>query len=220
MDQQRIEENIQSFIEGNGQNKGLLPTERYASFDYCFNHFQLFRETGTIDQLADPTQIQLSCLQLCFYLASWGMLRGSSPLLQKSAKFFEPLIRYIASAPRELWEIDANCYSSANINLLIECRRRISMALLPCGASDTLATKIMLGVFGNVPAFDTFFKFGFGVSTFGRLALEKLQAFYVENQDEIDKHRVSTIDFVTGAPTNRLYSRAKVIDMIFFVEGS
>ena len=35
----------------------------------------------------------------------------------------------------------------------------------------------------------------------------------------IDRNRVSTLDFHTGEPTNRRYSRAKVIDMIFFIEG-
>lgn len=94
------------------------------------------------------------------------------------------------------------------------------MALLPCGASDTLATKIMLGMFGNVPAFDSAFKLGFGVSTFGRTALGKIQRFYIENQDVIEKHRVPTLDFVSGEPTDRLYTHAKVIDMIFFIEGS
>jgi hypothetical protein len=41
--------------------------------------------------------LQLSCLHLSFYLASWGMFRGSSFLLEKSAKFFEPLVRTISS---------------------------------------------------------------------------------------------------------------------------
>lgn len=42
----------------------------------------------------------------------------------------------------------------------------------------------------------------------------------VRMPEVIERHRVPTIDFVTGEPTNRRYSRAKVIDMIFFVEGS
>jgi hypothetical protein len=36
----------------------------------------------------------------------------------------------------------------------------------------------------------------------------------------IDRHRTPTLDFDTGMPTNRRYTRAKVIDMIFFVEGA
>lgn len=32
-------------------------------------------------------------------------------------------------------------------------------------------------------------------------------------------YRVPTIDFATGEPTDLTYTRAKVIDMIFFIEG-
>ena len=35
------------------------------------------------------------------------------------------------------------------------------------GMSDVLVTKVMLGVFGNVPAFNTYFKAGAGVSDKG-----------------------------------------------------
>lgn len=220
LNEEEIVSNLRRFVFGGDRNQGLQPAERYASFDYCYNYFQAMKDAGKTDLLADRDHIQMSCLQLGFYLASWGMLRGSSSLLQKSVKFLEPLINYIASAPRVLWEMDANCYTSENIQLLVECRRNIGHALTPCGATDTLATKIMLGVFGNVPAFDQNFKYGFGVSTFGKLALEKIQEFYFEHQAVIERNRPYTIDFVTGKPTHRRYTRAKVIDMIFFIQGS
>ncbi len=35
-----------------------------------------------------------------------------------------------------------------------------------------------------------------------------------------ESHRVPTLDVETGLDTGRIYSRAKVIDMIFFVEGA
>ena len=72
---------------------------------------------------------------------------------------------------------------------------------------------------GCVPAFDAYFKSGFGVSTFGQKALYKVGAYYAANTSEIDTGREFTLDFGTGRPTNRQYTRAKVIDMIFFVEG-
>ena len=220
MDQAKIEKNIQVFMAGNNYSQGIMPTDRNASFDYCFNYFQHFRENRRLDQLADPRQIQTSCLQISFYLASWGMLRGSSLLLQKSIKFYEPLIQYIARTPRDLWEIDVDNYSPENIRLLLASRREIFYALQPCNATDTLVTKIMLGVFGNVPAFDSVFKRGFGVSAFGRKALAKIQKFYTEYQETIEKCRIRTVDFDTGKPTDRFYTRAKVIDIIFFIEGS
>jgi hypothetical protein len=35
----------------------------------------------------------------------------------------------------------------------------------------------------------------------------------------IDRYRVSTIDFNTGGASGIRYTGAKVIDMIFFIEG-
>lgn len=77
----------------------------------------------------------------------------------------------------------------------------------------------MLGVFGCVPAFDTYFKKGFGVSTFSKGSLRLVGDFYRSNASVIDQLRQPTLDFMTGQPTTRLYTRAKVVDMIFFIEG-
>jgi hypothetical protein len=36
----------------------------------------------------------------------------------------------------------------------------------------------------------------------------------------IERHRVPTLGFDKGEPTIRRYTQAKIIDMIFFIEGS
>ncbi len=79
-----IRKNISLFIDGDG-NKivGRATYSRYASFDYCFNYFQEFKEQGRIKQLSNSSNIQHSCLQLGYYLASWGMLRRKGFLLKK-----------------------------------------------------------------------------------------------------------------------------------------
>jgi hypothetical protein len=46
-----------------------------------------------------------------------------------------------------------------------------------------------------------------------------LETYYRANAEAIDAHRVATIDFGTGADSKRLYTRAKVIDMVFFTKG-
>ena len=93
-----VEQDLHDYIDGDTNMQGVGPLERYASFDYCFNHFQSFRERGKVDQLASPEYMQLSCLQLGFYLASWGMLRGSTFLFTKSAKVYEGVVHAIAAA--------------------------------------------------------------------------------------------------------------------------
>jgi len=158
-----VDDYLTQFINGNGKSHGRKPGERYASFDYCFNYFQQFREDKTLLNMADEANMELSCLHLSFYLASWGMFRGSSFLLEKSFKFFEPLIRTISSMDENIWNVDADEYTDQNIALLIQCSNTIAGSLGKTNnPTDTLITKIMLGVFGNVPAFDNNFRKGFG----------------------------------------------------------
>ena len=215
-----ISENLASFMEGQGKNKGKQPSERYASFDYCFNYFQSFRGRNTVSELADARNIQTSCLQLGFYLASWGMLRGSSFLLEKSVKFYEPLIRNIAKFDKRIWEIDVDAYTEENMDILIACKQMIVESLgEKYKPSDTLITKIMLGVFGNVPAFDDFFRKGFGAHSFIKKSLRLINRFYEVNKSEIDKFEIYTFDYTTGLITNQKYTKAKIIDMIGFMEG-
>lgn len=215
----QIDKNISKYLNKNNVSDGRQPDTRYTSFDYCFNYFQSFREKKSIGALAEPENIQISCLHLGFYLASWGMLRGSATLLQKSSRYLMPAIELIANADSVLWEIDAHCYTKPNIKKILDAGSKFQESYP--GMSDILVTKIMLGVFGNVPAFDSNFKKGFNVSTFGSKALEKIDDFYKNNHMVIDRYQSNTytLDFLSGEPTLRNYTRAKVIDMAFFIEG-
>lgn len=100
-----LDANLRRYLDGGIGSGGRKPNERYASFGYCFNYFQSFRELGNISALADPANVQLSCVQLGFYLASWGMLRGSAELLQKSARQLVPIIEVVAGTDASLWDL-------------------------------------------------------------------------------------------------------------------
>jgi hypothetical protein len=208
------------------------PVARASSFDYCFNYFQDFQDRDATGTLADPGHLETSCLQLGYYLASWGMLRGSTALHNKSYRFFEPAIATIAQEPNATWSIDADGYTDTTISQLIELRDRLGAALTTTSSlhaaarapTDTLVTKVMLGVFGSVPAFDSFFIRGFRTVTgkrviFGRPTLAAIGEFCQTSSAAIDAQRVGTLDVATGQPTRRRYTWAKVIDMIFLIEG-
>jgi hypothetical protein len=64
------------------------PNSRYRSWEHCYKSFYDARG------LASPDPDYLS-LQLAFYLASWGMYRGSSFLLQKDYKVHVPVVEEI-----------------------------------------------------------------------------------------------------------------------------
>ncbi len=120
------------------------------------------------------------------------------------------MVEVIAAAKPGVWDIDTPCYTTTSIAALKDLDAQLRTAL-PAGASDILVTKIMLGVFGNVPAFGMYFKKGFGVSTFGRQALQRVGEFYRDHVDVIERHRVQTIDFETGKETLGKYTRAEVM---------
>lgn len=229
-----IDQNINRFMSGfGGRDRGRGPLERYASFDYCFNYFQSFKDNNHIEELCNDDNIEDSCLQLSFYLASWGMYRGSAFVLQKSSKFYEQLIRNITEFDRRIWTIDVDNYivnnNMENIDLLIKCKQMIKESFDGwANATDTLISKIMLGVFGNVPAFDNFFREGcrkesLQINSFCKNSLKNIYKFYneKENKVKIDEYSntIHTLDFSTGADTRRRYTEAKIIDMIFFIEG-
>jgi len=200
------------------------PNDRSASFDYCYNYFR----TSTSKDLL--INMEKSCLAIGFYLASWGMLRGSSFLLGKSAKYYEPLIIYIANQDKTLWEIDVQDYSDENIEKLITIYKDIKNILIKGNnAHLTLVTKVMLGVFGFVPAYDRFFKNTFGevfknrcaFTSFNKNSLLCLRDFYGSNQEILKKlsSENSTINFITGEKNILNYPRIKIIDMYGVAKG-
>jgi len=200
----------------------LNPCDRYTSFDYCYNYFQ--RKDDLIKD------IEKSSLTLGFYLASWGMFRGSSFLLQKSIKHFEPIIHYISMMDDSVWKIDVDTYSEQNIETIINIYHEIKKLLIVGKNADlTLVTKVLLGVFGFIPAFDNYFTTTFRVIADGQCGFRKvnkkslafIKKFYEVNREAIDSlsSQIYTIDFSTGRKTNINYSKAKIIDMYGFTSG-
>ena len=207
-----IEGNLEAFLCRRS------PAARYASFDYCFNYFQDARDAQETVGLAGGDRLELSCLHLGFYLASWGMMRGSGGLHGRSLHELVPVVQVIADEPPATWELDVPGYSEAGIAAVLALGDRIRSAYT-FAASPILVTKTMLGVFGCIPAFDRFFRLGFGRAVLDRATLTKISDFYTANKSGLHTASVRTLDFATGQDTPRYYTQAKIIDMIFFQEG-
>lgn len=208
--------------------KDSKPTDSNASFDYCYNYFYSYKDNP--EELANEKNIHMSCLQLGFFLASWGMFRGRAPLREKSVKFYEPLLKEISGMNKKLWTIDVDSYNDENIGLLVQCGDEIWEVLKKEGVknrSNILITKIMLGVFANVPAYDAYFvKFlrlnGY-VQTFGPKSLRSIKEFYEDqnHKEKIDRYNkeIHTCSFQDSKNTGIRYTKAKIIDMCGFVAG-
>lgn len=85
----------------------------------------------------------------------------------------------------------------------------------------------MLGVFGNVPAYDDnfrrFLKNQSLCQTFNEESLEDIEKFYGKNEKIINNKskEIGTLDFISGEEKKpkRSYTKAKIIDMVGFIAG-
>ncbi|OOH89067.1 hypothetical protein BMT54_07385 [Pasteurellaceae bacterium 15-036681] len=197
---------------------------RYHSFDMCYSHFRHSKESGNID-------IEKSCFVLWSYLASWGMLRGSSFLLSKNPAYLKELVEWIYAEPESTWQIDVQDYDT-KYEKVLELYEQAKTKLLNGNNHQavTLVTKVLLGVFAIVPAYDRFFKDTFselagnecGFSIPNKKSLLFIHKFYQENKSEIDTlnqdPKLRSVDFNNKA-TKYHYSKAKIIDMYGFQVG-
>ncbi|MFC4395601.1 hypothetical protein [Arthrobacter sedimenti] len=208
---------------------GQTPTQhgRERSWDFCYNYFQ--------DSPLPTKDMELSCLQLGYYLASWGMMRGSSYLFQSTnARHYREAIETIERYNPRMQDIDAHRYAEPDVrNLLLDAYADLREALVPARVSHlTLVTKVMMAVWGVLPSFDQYFIRGFrslgeskkeqtAFSGISHRSIALLGHFYSKNAMEIDtvSARLTTLDFTTSDFTGRCFSRAKVIDMFGFQKG-
>lgn len=207
--------------------KGITgdPNGRYRSWEHCYKCFK--DERGK----SDPQYDYLS-LQLAFYLASWGMYRGSSFLLQKDYKVHTPVVEELLKKDYDcLLGIDCSEYlqntatqnALNNLSRFLEdyyndVRKSVKGADITSKVSDTLVTKVLMGTLGCVPAYDRYFIKGIkvtGLSTgnYNQTSLMELAKFYFKNSDRLE---VARQNFKVGA---LLYPQMKLLDMGFWQIG-
>lgn len=218
--EERIKSSIQKFYS-------IIQTEenaRYKSWEHCYKTF------GDSKNKNDSETIDYLCLNLGFYLASWGMYRGSSFLLQKDYKVHRAAVIEMqnvkynilrAATPEILITEDALSkifelqYQLDNIYTSIKKTVLKSKTTI----TDTLITKILMGVFGCVPAYDRYVKYslkeyGIGIPSFKNPSrLQELYTFYNNNRTVIDeeRERINSHGFI--------YPHMKVIDVLLWQIG-
>lgn len=138
---------------------------RYRSWEHCYGFFRQARTDGLV------ANRDHAALQLGFYLASWGMYRGSSFLLQHAYTVHRGVIDLAADARFDgLWGADFGA-GEADLQLvprvgelIVGVRQAYKPFVAATGSSqptDTLITKVILGTFGCLPACDRYFIDGF-----------------------------------------------------------
>ena len=220
---------------GNQFMESLCSTEngRDMSWEYCYSTFATYKGKELTDK-----DLDYLCLHLAFYLASWGMYRGSSFLLQKDYKVHKSAIKELMLAKyHPLWAVKcANFINKDNdfqkiLDILTEelrniyseirksAKKSINKEIPKQTISDILITKILLGTLGCVPAYDFCFmegvkKYEIEPINFGLKSISKLSEYYVENSGAFEDLRKKIFD------DRRIkYPQMKVLDMCFWQIG-
>lgn len=145
---------------------------RHRAWEYCREQFIKAHNKGT------SYDKDYLCLYLTVYLTNWGMYRGSSALLFNDYRVHEDAVDIILDQKyNKLWNYNPFDPSN-NVSLPQEFFDRWNGELWQAynklmkktnyprkkqdspNASEILVTKVMLGTWGCVPAYDTFLKKG------------------------------------------------------------
>lgn len=205
---------------------------RYKSWEHCFLSFHKAHKN------LNPDYDNL-CLHLAFYLASWGMYRGSSFLLRKDYKVHMEVIKEILKKEyNNLWSIKIIDYEKLeNQKKLVKLTEEIkkiykgiyediiknsmSKKIKNINISNTLITKVLLGTMGCIPAYDRYFIYGikkyditpnnYNLSK----SIKKLLEFYTKNS-RFQKFINSDMKIENE---NIEYPQMKKMDMCFWEAG-
>ena len=197
---------------------------RSRSWEHCY---RVFRDART-----DPSpDCDYLSLHLAFYLASGGMYRGSSFLLQKDYKVLVPIVEEIlkpeydclfgvACADLREPEVQERLKNvSDNIaNHFGPIRDEVAGREVESPVSPVLITKILMGTLGCVPAYDRFFEegakyLGLKEKNYKKNSLLELADIYEAHNDRLEEAR-------RGMRTDDLiYPQMKLLDMGFWQVG-
>ena len=196
---------------------------RYLSWEHCYNYFA--KSNPDKDK-------EKACLHLAFYLASWGMYRGSSFLLWKDYLIHKPVVELLFKN-RHLQAVDFCRAGEAELKEIFDLMASIKEWYQDrkniqsvngdknrmVNVTDTLATKIVLGTLGCIPAYDRYFIDGLRLSKLPYSGLKlgnfsEVVRFYKENKFDFEcaQREIKKNSGVT-------YPSMKLVDMYFWQIG-
>jgi hypothetical protein len=172
-------------------------------WEHCFKYFS-----------GKPKDHDLGCLHLGFYLASWGMYRGSAEIHKFDYLVHEPIVNEVLLSKYDLLRGASLENLSDHLDLVWTLAEKIR-TLYPSTitVTDTLLTKILMGTLGCTPAYDRYFRAGAskdGISqTFSKKGFDSLLQRCRERSDGFQSAQKQ----IPGYPVMRL------VDMYYFALG-
>lgn len=140
------------------------PFTRMHSWDDCYLFFQAHLPGYIASPSGNKGFLDEATLHLAFYLASFGMFRGTLPYLQYSKDIFrQPLLETFDLMRSEKWVLPSVLSNpKALFRLQTRFKESLTASLHTAGYTETsqpsslLLQKVFLGIFAASPALDRF----------------------------------------------------------------
>lgn len=187
---------------------------RYKSWEHCYNAFKKYRH--------DKDKTEFLCMHLSCFMASWGMLRNSK-LIEYDYFIHKDFVIEISNSKYDRL-YDNSFENNDLIKELVDLINKLYLYKIKTritegdSLSDTFVTKILLGVFGCVPAYDRYFKSAVShykvcSQNFNERSLTNIYSFYNLYFEEFENLRKQF------ANEGVYYTPMKLIDMCFWQLG-
>lgn len=202
---------------------------RFISWEDVYMAFYKMKDKDLTEEEIDYLSLQLS-----LYLASWGMYRGSTFLINKNYRINIAIVKLIHDFQKNNDEV-INLLNEGKLNkedlnnldefweslkkLIDKIEEEYENGQINKNVSNTLITKILMGTLGITPAYDNEFRNTIKYLKNQRIcnipsyfkrknfinSLKKCYEFYLDNK-EFEKLRKKI----------KLYPRMKILDMCFW----
>lgn len=215
-----METNINGIIEKYLSGITSDDFHRYKSWDNCFRSFSTAKQT------------EMQVLELAFYLASWGMYRGSSGLLQKNHLIHKVAVDTVFSKTNQKLKCNQTTeVQKANIKSILVIKNELAKHYSsiyftkgadkpkPISPTDTLLSKIMLGTLGCVPAYDRYFIEGLEEMKMEHTGFNEDSLNELFNFIDKNKKGINQAQKLIMTKTQRHYPLMKILDMYFWQIG-
>lgn len=187
---------------------------RYSSWEHCYEAFARSKEQN-VDYLS---------LHMAFYLASWGMYRGSSGLLWKDYRIHK---KAVIALINHCEMRDGDIYQESFLNSVNEVYEELntiySMTYITSlgeekifKPTETLITKILLGSLACIPALDRNFRQGWGIAT---NELGKKKFFEIFDVARRNKKQITEGQIFISKKIGKYYPVMKIVDMYYWQKG-
>lgn len=212
VDFEKFKTGINGFLSAYMTSCSDIQNNRVFSYDICRQHF-----APTLSGNKDEDAVYLFA-----FLSSWGMLRNTG-LMNISPYGLSNTVQAIYENFEYFKNNDIFSIKDKEISVFVENFEKIAEALGrdKIASSNTMVSKIILGVWGSMPALDTNFNkaFGFYQATKIKKVIRELRETF-KNIPEADSSKIhSSLLEAYGKLNPEYYGKPKLVDTYGFYVG-